>query len=311
MTDLAATGSAGSPPPRGRTVAGFDVMLYAITVFAWSSSWIGLKFQTSSAVASDVSVAWRFGIASLLMFALAAARRQRLVFALADHLRFAVMGVLLFSVNFWLFYLGGHHLASGLLSVVFSLASIGNLLLGAAFLGQPVVARVALGALVGFAGICLIFWPEIAGAEFNHDALVGLGLCVAGTVCFCVGNLVSSGVQTRGLPVMSTTAWCMAYGALTMALLGLANGHDFALPAEASYLLSLLWLAVVSSVIAFASYLTLLGRIGAARAGYITVLLPIFALMISTVAEGYQWTAMAAAGLVAVIAGNVIVLARR
>jgi drug/metabolite transporter (DMT)-like permease len=66
---------------------------------------------------------------------------------------------------------------------------------------------------------------------------------------------------------------------------------------------------VVSTVVAFAAYLTLLGRIGAARAGYSTVMFPVFALLISTVFEGYAWTPYAIAGLALVAIGNVLVIA--
>lgn len=65
---------------------------------------------------------------------------------------------------------------------------------------------------------------------------------------------------------------------------------------------------MISTVLAFAAYLTLLGRIGAARAGYATVIFPIFALVVSTFLEGYEWTGFALAGLVFVAAGNVIVI---
>jgi hypothetical protein len=54
--------------------------------------------------------------------------------------------------------------------------------------------------------------------------------------------------------------------------------------------------------------LTLLGRIGPARAGYATVMFPVFALLISTVLEGYQWTVYAVAGLVLVTMGNILVI---
>ncbi len=298
-------------PAAEAKVAGLDVVLYAVSIFAWSTSWIALKMQTTAGVAAEVSVAWRFALAAVLMFALLAARRERLAFGPGDHLRFAGLGILLFSVNFYLFYLGGRFLTSGLLSVVFSLASIGNLLLAALVLKQKITPRVGLGAGVGFVGIALIFWPEIAATHLGGDALLGLGLCVAGTACFCTGNLVSGAAQRRGLPVLATNAWGMAYGAAAMALLALAKGDDFAIPLEPVYLGSLVWLAVISSVVAFFCYLTLLGRIGSARAGYVTVVIPVFALLISTVAESYHWTGPAILGLAAVIAGNVVVLTRR
>jgi drug/metabolite transporter (DMT)-like permease len=122
--------------------------------------------------------------------------------------------------------------------------------------------------------------------------------------------MLSSTNQKRGLPVVSVNAWGMLYGALIMVAVGLVNGRTFTVEWTAPYLGGLLWLSIVSSVLAFASYLTLLGRIGPARAGYATVIFPVFALGISTVFEGYVWTAAAVVGLVAVMAGNLIVLSR-
>jgi len=78
-----------------------------------------------------------------------------------------------------------------------------------------------------------------------------------------------------------------------------------------TYLGSLVYLALVASVIAFASYLRLLGRIGAAGAGYVTVLFPVVALTVSTLFEGYQWTPLAASGLLFVLGGNVLMLRAR
>lgn len=288
----------------------FDAVLYAATVFAWSTSWIALKMQVG-VVAPEVSVAWRFLLAAAVMFGWVAATGRPVRFPPADHLRFLALGALIFSTNFYLFYLGGRFLASGLLSVVFSLASVVNLVLAAVLFRQRIEPRVALGAAIGFAGIGLVFWPEIAGVNFSHAALIGLACCVGGTVFFCSGNMMSTTLQRRGLPVVSTNAWGMVYGAAIMVLLALVNGRTFTVEWTLPYLGGLVWLSVVSSVIAFACYLTLLGRIGAARAGYSTVIFPIFALIISTVFENYAWTPLAVLGLACVIAGNLIVLTRR
>ncbi|WP_235981702.1 DMT family transporter [Methylobrevis albus] len=309
MASMADEAKGGRPGAGGLTAV--DAGLYAVTVFAWSTSWFAMKLQAVGGVAADVSVVWRFLISASLMLGWVVVSHRPLRFALRDHLRFAAMGVAMFSSNFFLYYIGSHSLPSGLLSVVFSLASVFNLVLGALLLGQKISAGVALGAVVGSTGIALIFWPEIAGTEFNHDALIALCLCIGGTLLFCLGNMISSTLQRRGISVISASAWSMAYGAAFMATVALIRGSRFELPLDAVYLGSLGWLSVVSTVIAFACYLTLLGRIGSARAGYSAVVFPVFALMISTVAEGYVWTPLAVAGLGAVMLGNIIVLTRR
>ena len=81
---------------------------------------------------------------------------------------------------------------------------------------------------------------------------------------------------------------------------------DPALP----YVGSLLYLAAFGSVVAFACYFALLGRIGAERSAYATVLFPIVALTISTLFEGYHWSAAALAGVLLIVAGNLLVLTK-
>ncbi len=59
-------------------------------------------------------------------------------------------------------------------------------------------------------------------------------------------------------------------------------------------------------MIGFTAYLMLIGRIGPERAAYCTVLFPIVALAVSTVFEGYRWTALAGAGIALILLGNVV-----
>lgn len=284
-----------------------DYGLYALTVIAWSLSWYAIEFQVGT-VANEVNIVWRFAIAAALMFGWVVVRRGRLRFTLNDHMRFMALGILMFSSNFLLFYYGAAYLVSGLLSVVFSLASVMNMMLGAAVMRDRPSPRILLGGLTGFCGIALMFLPEIVGHDLGSGTLIGLGFCVAGTLSFCIGNVISAAGMRKGLPLVSMNAWGMFYGTLWAAILALLMGRTFTVEPTMVYFGSLLFLAVVSTIMGFAAYLTLLGRIGAARAGYATVMFPIFALLVSTVLEGYHWTAFAIVGLALVAIGNVLVV---
>jgi drug/metabolite transporter (DMT)-like permease len=294
--------------PSDSAVSPTDVGLFVAVVLSWSMSWYALSLQADAAVAIQTSLMWRFVIACAIMFVWVAAVRERLSFPWRYHAAFGLLGVLIFCVNFMLFYYGSYYLISGLLSVVFSLASVFNLAI--AFITSRRIPRgnVAFGALLGVVGIALMFAPEIAGQDWSGGALFGLGLCVAGTLSFCFGNQVSAKLQALKVPVLSASAWGMAYGAAGAGLMSVALGEDLSLVLEPVWLGSLLFLAVVSTVIAFWAYLTLLGRIGPARAGYATVVFPVLALLLSTVVEDYVFTLTALAGLVLVLAGNVLVL---
>jgi drug/metabolite transporter (DMT)-like permease len=286
-----------------------DYGLYALTVLSWSASWFAISLQVG-VVSPEVNLVWRFAIATLLMFAWVVLSGRRLAFSLSDHLRFVALGILLFSSNFMLFYYGALYLVSGLLSVVFSLASIVNMLLAALVTGERPSRRVLFGGLAGFAGIALMFYPEMAAHGLSGPTLAGLAFCIGGTLSFCAGNMVSAANQRRGLPIVSANAWGMLYGTIWSTLLALVLGKPFIVEPTVAYFGSLLFLAVISTVIAFAAYLTLLGRIGPARAGYSTVMFPVLALLISTALEGYSWTPFAVLGLALVGLGNVLVIGR-
>ena len=304
--------SLASPAFR-RDSSGFtatDYGLYAVTVIAWGVSWIAMKSQVAT-VAPEVSVFWRFVLAAALMMAWAKLRGHGLSFGVREHIRFAGLGALLFSTNFTLFYYGAMQIPSGLLAVIFSTASIFNLFLGLVLFGQrPNLLALAAGVM-GFAGIALMFLPKFAGAEFNTGAAIGLGMCIAGTLSFCFGNMLSADTQQRGIGVFPATAWGMVYGAGLLGVFSALRGQSFAVEWSYSYFGGLIYLAIVASVIAFASYLTLLGRIGSARAGYATVMFPVVALTLSTIFEGYAWTPIAALGLVCVLGGNIMMLRAR
>lgn len=299
-------------PAAGLAMSPFDLALYAFSVAIWGTSWIALRMQLG-VVAPEVSLVWRFVIAAACMWVWALWRGSPFRYGQGDHVRFMGLGLFLFSLNFTLFYYGGITVPSGLLSVVFSLAAVLNPLLAALLFRQRIGGRVLVGGMLGVAGVALMFWPQYASelaAGRSAGILTGLALCVAGTLSFCSGNMVSAASQARGASVLDATAWGMSYGVVFLTLVCLVRGHTFTIDTSPAYLLSLFWLAIPASVAAFMAYLTLLGRIGSARAGYATVLFPVVALLISTLFEDYRWTLPAFAGLAFVIAGNLAVLRR-
>jgi drug/metabolite transporter (DMT)-like permease len=285
----------------------FDFLLYITVVLAWGFAWIGIHFQVG-VVAPDVSVFWRFAIAGPIVLAIAALRGDRLRYDLRDHAMFALLGVLMFSLNFLLYYHAAESLPSGLLSIVFSLASFFNVWLGALFLGSPIDKRVVAGGLLGTIGMAALFYPQFAGHAFPRGALLALGLSFVGTLSFCFANIVSAKLSRRKIPVFPATGYGMLYGSASLALYAVLNGHAFQVEWTSTYLIGLAYLALIGSVLAFICYLTLLGRIGADRAAYVTVLGPVVALAVSTVVENFQWSVIAAFGFIAVLAGNVLVL---
>lgn len=279
------------------------IFLYLSTVLIWGTSWLAITYQLGP-VDNLVSIAHRMALATLFcalltFFTKGFDRLQRV-----DHLRIFVQGLCLFSCNYLFIYAGTEDLSSGLVAVVFSTMVILNALGGAMFLGVPLRGGVVIGGVLGLMGMALLFLPELEELSWSDARLRALGLCFAGTLCAAAGNMLASINLRRGLTVLTCNSWGMLYGTITLYLGALILGVPITVEWTGAYLGSLAYLAIFATVFAFWAYISLLGRIGADRAAYTTLLFPIVALLISSVFEGYVWTSYAFAGLALVLGGN-------
>ena len=85
----------------------------------------------------------------------------------------------------------------------------------------------------------------------------------------------------------------------------------FGFDLSAAYVGSLAWLTLLSTILGFSLFMTLIGRVGAARASYAMVMFPLVALAISTAFEAYQWSFAAVAGVSLAITGNILIMGQR
>jgi len=288
----------------------YNAFLYLITVLIWGSTWLAIKFQLG-VVAPELSIVYRFGLAASILIIFSLVRRLPLRFYTKSHGFFVLQGLLLFSLNYILVYLAEGYLTSGLVAIIFSLIIIFNVIFGAIFLGNPIRTRVMIGAILGLAGLAIVFWPELSSFSLSSLQILGLIMAFIATISASLGNVVSARNQRHELPVLQTNAYGMLYGALFMLILALLRGAQLEFDTSPGYIVSLIYLAVFGSVIAFGSYLTLLGRIGLDRAAYVTVLFPVIALLLSTIFEDLQWGVPQLLGVVLILFGNAVVLTKK
>ena len=174
----------------------------------------------------------------------------------------------------------------------------------------PITGNVVLGAVIGISGIATLFWPQLSDTQLSEATFYGLMFCLLGATFASTGNMISMKNQQNNYALLPATAWGMTYGALFMAVMMLAQGKQFTFDWSFPYVSSLLFLSIFGSVIAFASYLTLLNTIGAHKASYASVMFPGVAVVLSTLFEGFQWNEYTVVGFICIIIGNIVVLAK-
>ncbi len=286
------------------------ILLYATVVLIWGSTWSAIPFQLG-VVAEELSVAYRFGIAALFLYAYALLSRRRIRLP-ADAFPFVFLqGTLLFSLNYFFVYYATVHITSGLVAVLFSSIVLFNAILERVFFKTAIDNKLLLAGLLGLSGIAMIFWPEVSAISLEDNTVVGILLALAATLIASFGNMTAVINTRRELPVVAVNAHAMAWSALLSFIVAALLGREFTFSFERGYVVSLVYLAVFGSAIAFGCYLALIQRIGPARAAYSSVLFPIVALAISTIVEDYQWTVIAVVGIILTLAGNWLILSGR
>jgi drug/metabolite transporter (DMT)-like permease len=282
-------------------------VLFAVSTLIWGSTWLAIKFQLG-AVAPEVSVAWRFALAALLLGAWCAASGRSLRFGARSHAFIALQGALLFGLNYVGVYWAERYAASGLVAVLFSTIVFMNPIGARLLFGAALTLRTLVAATLGVLGVALLFVPELSQASHGGNAALGIVLGLGATAIATGGNLAAMRNQRAGLPVLPSAAWGMAYGALTAAAAAWLHGAAWTIDARAPYLVSLVYLALFGSVFAFGAYLTLLKQVGAGPASYVGVATPVVAMLLSTIFEGYRWTPLGAFGVVLAVTGNWLAL---
>ncbi len=293
-------------------MAGGVVLPFIIITLIWSSTWIVIRDQIGTVPASW-SVCYRFALAAVGMAALALINGEKLLIE-RRAIPFAMMlGVAQFSLNFNFVYRAEAHLTSGICALVYALLLIPNSLLARLFFGDRVSRGFLLGSGVAIVGIGLLFVNEYRTSisASPQEVLLGMALCSLGVLSASVANVMQGAPIARSVPMSGLLAWAMAFGALTDAGLAWITTGPPVIDPRTGYWLGTLYLALAGSVVTFPLYFRLIQRIGAGPAAYTGVLIPILAMAISTVFEGYRWTPLAISGVALAIGGMILALRAR
>ncbi|RYE04397.1 MAG: EamA family transporter [Sphingomonadales bacterium] len=284
---------------------------FAIVTLIWGSTWLVIKDQLAS-VPPSWSVAYRFAIGGVAMLIWAWLRKDSLGLDRRGMLFAFLLGFAQFVLNFNFVYRAEQHITSGVVAVVFALLLVPNAVLARLFLGQRMGRQLAAGSVVAVAGVALLFVHEARLSQAGtSETLIGIGLSLTAVLCASSANVMQATQTSKAYPMSTMIGWAMLSGAAANALFALATVGAPVFDTRPSYLAGLLYLGVLGSAFAFSLYFRLIQTIGPAKAAYTSVLIPVIAMLLSTLFEGYVWSWIAAAGAALVMAGLVIALKAR
>jgi drug/metabolite transporter (DMT)-like permease len=284
-----------------------NLILFIATLFCWSPTWYLIKFQLGY-VDPLVSVFYRFIAASLIIFIYLIIKGKNLKFSFNYHIWFLFFGTCLYSINYVFFYTSNTYLVSAFPAIVFSTVVIMNILGEWFYFKKKPTTKTLVGAAIGMIGIIIIFNEEIFNFSLSNGTHIGLFLALLGTFCASTGNMVHQRNLNNNFPLIQTIAFAMLYGSLITFIITQLNSTELLFEFTFKYIASLTYLSVFGSIFAFIFYLRLLEKVGPGRAGYVGVVMPVIALLISTIFENLAWQIDLIVGLPILLIGALLVL---
>ena len=284
-----------------------NYILFIFTLLCWAPTWYLIKYQLGY-VDPLVSVFYRFIIASLIIFIFLFIKKKNLKFSINHHFWFLFFGICLYSVNYVFLYLSNTYLISAFPAVVFSTVVIMNIIGETFYFKKKPSLKTLIGASIGMIGIIIIFNDEIFSFSLDEGTHIGLFLALIGSFFASTGNMIHQRNLNYNFPSIQTIAYAMLYGSIITLIITRIQGTELLFEYSLSYISSLIYLSTFGSVFAFIYYLRLIEKIGPGRAGYIAIVMPVLALIISTIFEKLEWQTDLIIGLPILIIGAVLVI---
>lgn len=292
----------------GQGTAARIVIPFAFVTLIWGSTWLVIRDQLGI-VPPAWSVAYRFALAAAGMFVLARMRGISLNVGRAGMVFAFWLGLTQFMLNYYFVYLAEEFLTSGIVALLYALLIIPNSLLALHFFRQPLSRVFIMGSAIALSGVALLLLHEYRVSPVAPDkVLLGILFSVIGIIAASASNVMQGAQVALRLPMIALLAWAMLLGAVMDATLAWASSGPPVFDHRPAYLAGLAYLALAGSVATFPLYFRLIQVIGAGRASYVNVIVPVLAMLLSTLFEGYRWSTLPAAGALLSLAGMIVAM---
>jgi drug/metabolite transporter (DMT)-like permease len=274
-----------------------------ITVIAWASAFPAIRAGLRAFGPLELG-ALRFAIAAIPAGLFLAVTRPPLP-SRAEAWRFGVGGLVFVALYTGLLNLGEESVAAGAASFIINVNPIITAVLAMTVLGEPFGRLAWAGTAISFSGIGLIALSEGGDLRLDGGALLILG----SALCTSITTIVQKPLFARHRPVTVST-WNMVLGALFLSP-ALPGGLVEAQSAPAESLFATLYLGIVPSLIAYATWTIVLSRFPAARAANFMYCVPPVATLMGFLWLGETPTLLGMLGGALALGGVVIVNLRR
>jgi drug/metabolite transporter (DMT)-like permease len=284
-------------------------LVWLILCLIWGSTWLFIKLGLQD-LPPFTFAGIRFVIAALIIFAIIFVRRIPLPSKSRDWIFLAITGILSFSLNYGLVFWGEQYISSGLAALLQSMLPLFGLIIAHFYLpGERMTVPRIAGVMLGVCGVAVIFSNQLQAS--GPRALWGSAALVVSAFCAAYANVL---VKTYGLNLQPSVlaAGQMLFGLVPLLLIGIPlEGNPLNYHWTPMAVLSLLYLAIVGSVIAFLLYYWLIHNMDVTKTMLIALVTPVAAVVLGMLVlkEEMHWRTLIGGGMI--ISGLALAVFRR
>jgi drug/metabolite transporter (DMT)-like permease len=285
-------------------------IVWMILALIWGSTWLFIKLGLDANLPPFTFAGIRFVIAATILLIIIAIRHRPLPNDWRDWVLIAGTGVLAFGMNYGLLFWGEHRTSSGLAAILQTIIPVFGLILAHLHLPEERITPAKLfGVALGIAGVAIIFsnQMETGGASAFHGSVA----IVVGAFGAAYSNVL---IKKRGghLDYAVLAGGQMICGLIPLLIIGiLFEGNPLKLHWTPLALLSLFYLAIVGSVVAFLLYYWLVRHMEVTKTMLIALFTPLLAVSLGMLVRGEELTWRIAAGGACIMAGIGVIVLRR
>lgn len=284
-------------------------LVWLLLCCIWGSTWLFIKLGLND-LPPLTFAGIRFVIAALILFSLIAVRRVPLPRTRRDLMLLALTGVLSFSLNYGLVFWGEQYISSGLAALLQSMLPAFGLIIAHYYLPKErITLPRMLGVLLGVLGVAVIFSNQLQVS--GPRALWGSAALVVSAFCAAYANVL---VKTYALNLQPSVlaAGQMVFGLIPLLLIGIPiEGNPLKFHWTPIALISLLYLAIVGTVIAFLLYYWLMRNMDVTKTMLIALVTPVVAVVLGMLIlkEELHWRTLVGGAMI--ISGIGLIVVRK
>jgi drug/metabolite transporter (DMT)-like permease len=284
-------------------------LVWLVLCLIWGSTWLFIKLGLED-LPPLTFAGIRFVIATGIVFSLIAIRRIPLPNTKRDWMLLAATGVLSFTLNYGLVFWGEQYISSGLAALLQSTLPAFGLIIAHFYLpGERMTLLKILGVLLGVFGVGVIFSNQLQVA--GPKALWGCAALVLSAFCAAYANVL---VKTYGLNLQPSVlaGGQMLFGLIPLLLIGIPlEGNPLNYRWTAIAVLSLFYLAIVGTVVAFLLYYWLMHNMEVTKTMLIALVTPVTAVILGMLVlkEEMHWRTLIGGAMI--ISGLALIVTRR